>query len=89
MLISSSSSIHSQTPLTSQQQQLDPEETMRLCQSDQVCGSSKKPLEHYQKLFGVFLSTKSCQMLTSKEWQGEPILYSVIHCLLSHIYTLS
>ena len=26
---------------------------------------------------------------TSKEWQGEPIPHSIIHCLLGYIYTLS
>jgi hypothetical protein len=27
--------------------------------------------------------------MTSKEWQSEVILHSVIHCLLGYIYTLS
>jgi hypothetical protein len=26
---------------------------------------------------------------TSKEWQGEPMLHSVLHCLLGYIYTFS
>jgi hypothetical protein len=51
-----------------QQQWLDSEETMRLHQSAQVHRSSKKQLEHYQKFFSVFLSTKS-QAKISKESQ--------------------
>jgi hypothetical protein len=40
--ISSSSLIHSKTPFMNQQQQLDTEETMRLCHLAGVCGSNKK-----------------------------------------------
>ena len=32
---------------------------------------------------------KSQQMMTSKEWQGEPIPQSIVHSLLGYIYTLS
>jgi hypothetical protein len=28
-------------------------------------------------------------MMTSNGWQGEPIPYSIVHCLLGYIYTLS
>jgi hypothetical protein len=35
-------------------------------------------LEHHQKYFGAFLSTKSLQMMISKEWKGEPIPHSIV-----------
>ena len=53
-----------------------------------VWGSSKKLTEHQQKFLGVFLSTKSWQSMTCKEWQGESIPPSVVHCLWSYFYTL-
>ena len=51
-----------------------------------VLGGRKKPLEHHQKFFGVFLSMKLRQTMTSKEWQGITIPSSVIHCSLGYIY---
>jgi hypothetical protein len=42
-----------------QQWQFDAEETTRLYQSAQVCGSGKKPLEHHEKFFGELLLKKS------------------------------
>ena len=51
---------------TSQQWQLNPEETLRLHQSAWVCRSSKKLPEQHQKFLGSFLSTNSWQMI-SKE----------------------
>lgn len=71
----------------------DPEGTLMLCQSTWVRESIKKPPEHHQKFVGVFLSMKSQQTISSKEWQGEPIPHSVrvfgVHRLLGSIYTLS
>ena len=39
-----------------QQQQLYPEETMRLCQSAKSEEVARSPPEHHQKFFGAFLS---------------------------------
>jgi len=57
---------------TSQQQQVSLEETARLCQLTQVYRSGKRLPEHYRSFF-VFLSMKSQQIMTNKEWQGIPI----------------
>jgi hypothetical protein len=37
----------------------------------------------------MFLCIKSQQMMTSKEWQGEPMTHRLVHCLLGYSYTLS
>lgn len=50
-----------------QQQQLDPEETVRLCWSTGVCWSDRKQIKHHQKFLGMLLSTKSQQEKFSRE----------------------
>lgn len=65
------SSTLSKIPNMNQQQQLGPEETVRLCWWTQVypwvCWSSKKQPEYYQNFFGMFLSTKSLQAKIREE----------------------
>lgn len=77
--ISSSSLTHWQTPFTKQQQQLDAEETARLCQLAGVCRSCKKPFE-YHKFFGVCLSMQMiceegkvshCHIIISEDQQQQ------------------
>jgi hypothetical protein len=63
-----------------------PETPSSLCQSAQVSGSYKKLPEYHQKLFSVFLPMNSWQTKTSKDWQGVPTPYSVVHYLLGYIY---
>jgi hypothetical protein len=50
--------IHEKSPFTNEQQQIDPEETLRLCQSTRVLGSTKKVPERQQKFFGAFISMR-------------------------------
>ena len=45
-----------------------------------ISRSSKKPPAYHQKFFGVFLSVKSQQIVTNKQWQGILIPSSIIHC---------
>jgi hypothetical protein len=72
-----------------QQWQFDQEETPRLFRSAWVHENCKKLPKYHEKFVGVFLFTKSQQMMSSKKWQGKPIPYSVLHCLLGYIYTFS
>lgn len=67
-----SSSVH-----TNQQQQLDPEETARPCQSLSLQRNGKKPPGYHEKFFGAFLSMKSPTNDDQLRRQGEPMLR---HC---------
>lgn len=62
--ISSSNSIHSQTPFTNKHWQFSPEETMGFGQWARVWGSCKVLLEYPQKFFDVPLSMKSGQVMS-------------------------
>lgn len=72
--INSSSSVHSKTSLRNQQQQFDPKETARLCQSAWVHGSGKKWPEYRSFLVHFFLwSQKRRQGKTLPkcyQWRG-------------------
>jgi hypothetical protein len=72
--ISSSTSIYLQTPFTNQQQQFNPEETVRICKSPKSAEvtRSKTPPEYHKKFFGAFLSTKPQQMILKEEGKVNP-----------------
>ena len=79
----------------SQQQQFNPEETMRLCQLALICRSGKKPPRHHQKFFVLFCtrSQKNDQQRVARRTNttqqhllsvGLYLLFLNIMCSLKH-----
>ena len=81
-----SSSIHSQTSFTSQQRQVDPEETVRICSlALWDCGSGQNTTRSSLAFFSLWSRNKQRPTKTSKALQGKPMQQ---YCSLSIAFYL-